>query len=122
MTHCAEAHPLFSHLDQMTEVTPVEKGRLPSYMRDHRKRLRARFIAGGAGALPDYEMLELVLFRALPRQDVKPLARLLIDTFGDFTRVISADIKDLQSVNGVGLSVAVELKIVEAAAHRLFPR
>ena len=119
MTHFAEAHPLFSHLDEMTEVAPVEKGRLPSYIRDHRKRLRARFVAGGAGAIPDYEMLELVLFRALARQDVKPLARLLIDTFGDFNRVISANIKDLQSVNGVGESVAVELKIVEAAAHRL---
>ena len=119
MTHFAEAHPLFKHLDEMADVVPVEKGRLPSYMRDHRKRLRTRFVEGGAAAIPDYEMLELVLFRALPRQDVKPLARLLIDTFGDFNRVISADIKDLQSVSGVGESVAVELKIVEAAAHRL---
>jgi len=119
MTYFAEAHPLFKHLDEMADVVPVQKGRLPSYMRDHRKRLRTRFVEGGAGAIPDYEMLELVLFRALPRQDVKPLARLLIDTFGDFNRVISADIKDLQSVSGVGESVAVELKIVEAAAHRL---
>lgn len=119
MTQFAEAHPLFAHLDEMTEVVPVAKGRLPSYMRDHRQRLRRRFVEGGAQAMPDYELLELVLFRALPRQDVKPLARHLIDTFGDFNRVLSASIKELQAVDGVGEAVAVELKIIEAAAQRL---
>ena len=98
----------------------LEKGqRLPSYIRDHRKRLRARFMEGGAKALPDYEVLELVLFRAIPRQDVKPLARALLDTFGDFNRVLSAPIARLQDVKGVGDTVICELKIVEAAAHRL---
>ena len=119
MTHFAEASHLFAHLDDVTEVTPLEKGRLPSYMRDHRKRLRTRFVDGGAQAVPDYELLELILFRALPRQDVKPLARHLIDTFGDFNRVLSASVQDLQNVNCVGAAVAVELKIIEAAAHRL---
>ena len=119
MTHFAEASHLFAHLDDVTEVTPLEKGRLPSYMSDHRKRLRTRFVDGGAQAVPDYELLELILFRALPRQDVKPLARHLIDTFGDFNRVLSASVQDLQNVNGVGAAVAVELKIIEAAAHRL---
>ncbi|MDZ7906155.1 MAG: DNA repair protein RadC [Cypionkella sp.] len=93
--------------------------RLPSYISDHRKRLRARFMDGGAAALPDYEMLELVLFRAIPRQDVKPLARLLLDTFGDFNRVISASPARLMLVKGVGDAVVLELKIVEAAAQRL---
>ena len=119
MTPFAEAHPLFAHLDEMTEVVPVAKGRLPSYMRDHRQRLRRRFVEGGAQAMPDYELLELVLFRALPRQDVKPLARRLIDAFGDFNRVLSANIKELQAIDGVGEAVAVELKIIEAAAQRL---
>ncbi|MEL7117195.1 MAG: DNA repair protein RadC, partial [Pseudomonadota bacterium] len=63
--------------------------------------------------------LELVLFRAIPRQDVKPLARALIDTFGDFNRVISAPQARLMQVNGVGEAVIMELKIVEAAAQRL---
>jgi DNA repair protein RadC len=93
--------------------------RLPSYIGDHRKRLRARFMDGGAQALPDYEMLELVLFRAIPRQDVKPLAHLLLQTFGDFNRVISASPARLMLVNGVGEAVVLELKIVEAAAQRL---
>ncbi len=93
--------------------------KLPSYIADHRKRLRSRFMDGGATAMPDYELLELVLFRAIPRQDVKPLARLLLDTFGDFNRVISAVPARLLMVNGVGESVVQELKIVEASAQRL---
>ncbi|MBL9057218.1 MAG: DNA repair protein RadC, partial [Rhodobacteraceae bacterium] len=91
----------------------------PSYIADHRKRLRDRFTQGGAQALPDYEMLELVLFRAIPRQDVKPLAHLLLETFGDFNRVISAPVPRLMMVKGVGEAVVLELKIVEAAAQRL---
>jgi hypothetical protein len=56
---------------------------LPSYIKDHRKRLRDRFLTGGADAMPDYELLELVLFRAIPRRDVRPLARQLLEHFGD---------------------------------------
>jgi DNA repair protein RadC len=93
--------------------------KLPSYIADHRKRLRARFTDGGATAMPDYELLELLLFRAIPRQDVKPLARLLLDTFGDFNRVISAVPARLMMVKGVGEAVVQELKIVEASAQRL---
>ncbi|MFV2034210.1 MAG: DNA repair protein RadC [Halocynthiibacter sp.] len=100
-------------------IHPAQSGSLPSYIRDHRKRLRARFMAGGANAMPDYELLELVLFRAIPRQDVKPLARALMDTFGDFNRVMSASPERLLQVTGVGEAVLQELKIVEAATHRM---
>jgi len=93
--------------------------RLPSYIADHRKRLRERFMVGGAAALPDYERLELVLFRAIPRQDVKPLARRLIDRFVDFNGVISASPARLAETEGVGEAVICELKIIEAAAQRL---
>lgn len=94
-------------------------GKLPSYIADHRKRLRARFRDGGADALPDYELLELVLFRAIPRQDVKPLAHALLQRFGDFNRVLTAPALQLLEVRGVGDAVVTELKVVEAAAHRL---
>jgi DNA repair protein RadC len=94
------------------------KGGLPSYIRDHRKRLRDRFESGGATAMPDYEILELLLFRSLPRCDVKPVAHRLIATFGDFNRVLAAPVSRLVEVRGVGESVALDLKIVEAAAHR----
>jgi DNA repair protein RadC len=116
------ALPLFAPLgdgDEATSIDQLPQGRLPSYIADHRARLRARFRDGGAGALPDYEMLELVLFRAIPRQDVKPLARLLLDTFGDFNRVITAAPARLALVKGVGEAVITELKIVEAAAQRM---
>lgn len=119
MTNFAEMRSLFGDDDDVAAVKPLPKQRTPSYLRDHRKRLRSRFMAGGAVAVPDYELLELVLFRAIPRQDVKPVARALIDRFGDFNRVLSAPLGQLQSVTGVGEAVCVELKIVEAAAHRL---
>jgi hypothetical protein len=75
MNHFAEAPTLFADHDDVQRVTT----RAPSYLADHRKRLRERFNSVGAAAIPDYELLELVLFRAIPRQDVKPLARALID-------------------------------------------
>lgn len=109
--------PLFAAPENVPAIT--SGGRLPSYIKDHRKRLRERFMNGGADALPDYELLELVLFRAIPRQDVKPLARLLLDAFGDFNRVISASGSRLADVKGVGDAVVQELKVVEAAAQRL---
>ena len=112
--------PLFLPEGDEDEATIAPlPGKLPSYIADHRKRLRARFMEGGATAMPDYELLELVLFRAIPRQDVKPLARLLLDTFGDFNRVVSATPARLSMVKGVGDAVVQELKIVEAAAQRL---
>lgn len=114
----SEAPTLFDH-DEALPAKEMTKGKLPSYIRDHRKRLRERFIKGGAAALPDYELLELVLFRAIPRRDVKPLARRLLDRFGDFNNVLSAPMARLTEIEGVGEAVVTELKIVEAAAHRL---
>ena len=69
--------------------------------------------------MPDYELLKLILFRAIPRRDVKPLARHLLETFGDFNGVIAVPIDLLAVVSGVGPAVIQELKIVEAAAHHL---
>ncbi|MFC3060996.1 RadC family protein [Paenirhodobacter populi] len=110
--------PLFGDPDEAEPVL-VDAARLPSYIADHRKRLRLRFLDGGAAAMPDYELLELVLFRALPRIDVKPLARRLLDVFGDFGRVLAAPPARLREVEGVGDAVVQELKIIEAAAQRL---
>lgn len=111
--------PLLFDLDEAPRVALAPEGKLPSYIADHRKRLRARFMEGGVAALPDYEMLELVLFRALPRQDVKPLAHALLTRFGDFSGVLSAAPERLCEVKGAGPAVVQELKIVEAAAQRL---
>jgi DNA repair protein RadC len=85
----------------------------------HRERLRARFREIGLDALADYELLELVLFRALPRRDVKPLAKALLAHFGSFAEVVSASPQRLAEVAGMGDSVVTELKVVEAAAQNL---
>lgn len=111
--------PLFDTDEAVAAQKRTPGSPQPSYIRDHRKRLRDRFLRGGAQAMPDYELLELVLFRAIPRRDVKPLARALLDRFGDFNGVISAAPERLGQVPGVGDAVICELKIVEAAAHRL---
>ncbi|MGG7567721.1 RadC family protein [Rhodovulum sp. DZ06] len=84
----------------------------------HRARLREKFMRAGPAALHDYELLELVLFRAIPRRDVKPLAKRLLNAFGDFNHVVAAAPRRLAEVQGVGDAVVQELKIVEAAAHR----
>lgn len=89
---------------------------LPPHHLGHRDRLRHRFRTAGAEALHDYELLELVLFRAIPRRDVKDLAKKLIARFGTFAEVINAPPERLAEVKGVGDSVVTELKIVQAAA------
>lgn len=85
----------------------------------HRERLRTRLREAGADALADYELLELILFRAIPRRDVKPLAKSLIERFGSFAETLAAPVARLEEIEGVTLSVATELKIVEASAQRL---
>ena len=74
---------------------------------------------GGPGAVADYELLELVLFRAIPRRDVKPLAKRLIERFGDFASVVAAEPERLRDVDGLGDAAVTELKVVEAAAMKL---
>jgi DNA repair protein RadC len=92
--------------------------RAPHY-HGHRERLRARLRDAGPTALADYELLELVLFRALAQRDVKPLAKTLIEKFGSFAEVIAAPPERLKEVKGLGDACIAELKIVEAAAQRL---
>ncbi len=85
----------------------------------HRQRLRERFMEAGGQALADYELMELLLFRAIARRDVKPLAKALIDRFGSFAEALAARPERLREIAGLGESAIVELKITEAAARRL---
>ncbi len=85
----------------------------------HRQRLRDRFMEAGGVALADYELLELVLFRAIARRDVKPLAKALIARFGSFSEVVAARPERLREIEGLGESAICELKLVEAAGRRL---
>jgi DNA repair protein RadC len=85
----------------------------------HRERLRQRFLAGGHASMPEYELLELVLFNAIPRIDVKPLAKALLAAFGDLNGVIAASEHRLLQVEGTTPKVYLQLRILEAIAHRM---
>jgi DNA repair protein RadC len=85
----------------------------------HRERLRARFLKNGPDGLPDYELLELVLFGVIRRGDTKPLAKALIKEFGTFERVLAAAPARLKEIPGVGDAVVAGLKVVEVAAVRM---
>jgi DNA repair protein RadC len=98
---------------------PAKVAEAEPHYHGHRERLRARFREAGANALSDYELLELLLFRALPRRDVKALAKMLLAKFGSFAEVIAAPESRLLEVKGVGEAVVTEFKIVHAAANRM---
>lgn len=85
----------------------------------HRGRMRARLLAAGPEALADHEMLEMVLFLALPRRDTKPLAWALLARFRSFAGVIAAPAVELAAVEGLGEAAVAALKLVQAAALRL---
>jgi len=84
----------------------------------HRERLKARFRDTGPESLADYELLELILFQALPRRDTKPIAKALLARFGSFSEVLAAPEAQLLEVPGVGEGAAHHLKVVKAAAQR----
>lgn len=89
------------------------------HVHGHRERLRQRFLATWPDGLPDYELLELILFNAVPRIDVKPLAKRLLAEFGDFNAVVAAPEQRLLRIKGIDRKVVVQLRLVEAAARRL---
>jgi DNA repair protein RadC len=84
----------------------------------HRERLRERALAGGLPALPDYELLELFLFRSIPKKDVKPLAKQLLARFGSLGGVLGATAEELRTVKGVGEALALDLKLMHEATLR----
>nr|WP_245295396.1 DNA repair protein RadC [Pseudaminobacter manganicus] len=90
----------------------------PHYL-GHRDRLRERFAAAGPDALPDYEILELLLFRLIPRADTKPVAKALLARFGTLGEVLGAPVTLLQEVKGIGPAIALDLKVIAAAASRM---
>ncbi len=103
----------------MTEqATLPTKPPAPHYL-GHRERLRARLLASKKGTLPDYEILEMLLFATKPRGDTKPLAKQLITEFGSFARVINAPPEVLKKVKGVGDGVVATFRIVQEASIRL---
>jgi DNA repair protein RadC len=120
MANSFEESPLFEllSLESGAGVPPPQPSRpIPHYW-GHRDRLRKRFREGGAEALPDYELMELILFRAVPRRDVKPMAKDILARFGSFAEAVSAPAERLLEVEGVTEAVVTEIKVVQAAALR----
>jgi DNA repair protein RadC len=96
------------------EVSPAVKD-----SHGHRSRLKSRFMKSGAGALADYELLELLLFRSIPRRDTKPIAKNLINVFGSFSEVLAAPPERLAEIKGIGQSTITDFQIVKASAEAL---
>lgn len=99
-------------------MEPAKKADETPHHLGHRDRLRERFLAA-PDAMPDYELLELLLFLAIPRRDVKPIAKLLIARFGNLAGVMNATLSDLTGVDGVSENVAIAIKTVRSAGLRL---
>ncbi len=120
MANSFEESPLFElqALEAGSNVPAPQPPRpIPHYW-GHRDRLRKRFREGGPEALPDYELMELILFRAIPRRDVKPLAKDILARFGSFAEAVAASPERLMEIEGVTGQAVTEIKIVQAAALR----
>ncbi|MEM9755569.1 MAG: DNA repair protein RadC [Pseudomonadota bacterium] len=117
-TDFAEA-PLPGFEPRVGAGTLVSPEMSEDHRKAHRQRLRQRFSEGGAAAMPDYELLEMILYRPLKQGDTKPLAKRLLKRFGDLNRVLAAPPARLSEVAGVGPQVILELKLMEAVGHRM---
>ena len=91
----------------------------PASAEGHRARLRARLLTAGPDSLADHELLELMLCLALPRRDVKPIARALLDRFGSLAAAVAAPLPALRGIDGLGDAGAAALRTVQAAALRI---
>lgn len=114
-----EQGALFSTAAASPVTRPTAPPAKPVDTAGHRQRLRDRFMTGGSSAIPDYELLEMILFRVFPRIDTKPIAKRLIGRFGSFAEVISAPPERLKEIEGVGDRAVEEFKLIKAAAERL---
>ncbi|WP_411036792.1 RadC family protein [Shinella sp. BYT-45] len=108
----------FEHPARAAPVKPAAPAGDEKHYHGHRERLRTRFRDNGDNALADYEILELLLFRLIPRRDTKPVAKALLDRFGTLAGVFGATPALLQEVKGIGESVALDLKLISAVARR----
>jgi DNA repair protein RadC len=124
MTRTDRTADLLGELEQLAESAAPASGAagktMPAASLDgHRTRMRTRLLSAGPDSLADHELLEMVLFLALPRRDTKPIARALLTRFGSFANSIAASSQDLRGIDGLGEAGVAALKTVQVAALRL---
>jgi DNA repair protein RadC len=107
------------HHPETLDLLEPDRPALANGTEGHRARMRARLLTAGPDALADHEMLEMILFLALPRRDTKPIARALMTRFGSFAAAIAAPLQELRGTEGLGEAGVAALKAVQAAALRL---
>lgn len=105
--------------DDPARATNDASAKKAPHFHAHRKRLVDKFDRRGAEAFDDYELLELLLFRTLPRIDTKPIAKDLIQRFGNLAEVVAAPVGQLNEVNGVGPATARDLKLLHQVSVRV---
>jgi DNA repair protein RadC len=112
--------PGFADASLLDSLSPEIRPAAPAIsLAGHRARLRSRFLTAGGEAIADHELIEMILFLALPRRDTKPIARDLLNRFGSYAGAISASVPDLLAVEGLGEAGVAALKVVKTAAERL---
>jgi len=104
--------------EQTSLLTEDKPKKDEPHYKGHRQRLRERFLNGGSDALQDYELLELLLFMAIPRRDVKPLAKTLLKSFGSLPELMAASVEELTRIDGISENTATALKTVSAISAR----
>ena len=114
----ADERTFFPQLQLDRGAAPKKAPAPEAHYHGHRDRLRARYREHGDAALADYEILEMLLFRLIPRKDTKPIAKALINRFGTLAGVFGAPIGLLQEVDGIGEAVALDLKLISTIGHR----
>ncbi|MCZ2328274.1 RadC family protein [Bartonella sp. F02] len=110
---------LFDSIPEIKNEKIQKKSQTHKHHKGHRQRLRERYLKTKGYAIEDYEYLELLLFRTIPRANTKPIAKNLIERFGSLADVLNTDIHQLQEVEGCGLATAIDLKIISDVAGRL---
>ena len=96
----------------------IENEKLPHYV-GHRKRQKEKFLNNLPSSFSDYELIELMLFQSIPRKDVKPLAKELLNKFGNLNNLVNSNQENLSEVKGTNQSVFMNLKIIKELINRV---
>lgn len=114
-------HKLMELFDGESNIVPdivVKEEAMPHYI-GHRKRVKERFVTSGAANFSDYELLEIMLFSAIPRKDVKPLAKKLLENFKTITDLINIDRERLLSISGTNENLYINFAIIRELINRV---